>query len=148
MCRLILNVQHKTMMAIAYSSQQRRWRFRMLLLHGAMIVAPSAMLVAHKILGDRALGVCLFKKAFGYDCPACGITHSAIALFSGQVIESFRLNPAGPIVIGIVTILFLYFAYALVSGREGPDWRVEAKAYKILERIALVALLVGWIGTL
>ena len=119
----------------------------MLLLHGAMIAAPVAILLAHSLPGDRALGFCLFKKVVGFDCPACGITHSAVALFRGQISESIRHNPAGPLIIGLVTVLFLYFSFALISRGNGLDWSVEAKVYKTLERISIIALLVGWIGT-
>lgn len=120
----------------------------MLLLHGAMLAAPFALLEIHHWCYVNALGICAFKSILGFDCPACGITHSAMALFSGQVAESFRIHPAGPIVIGIVGVMVLYLALCLITGRKGLEWRKEAKAYSILDRLAVGVLLVGWVGRL
>jgi hypothetical protein len=88
---------------------------RMLVLHGAMLIAPAALLLAHARFHFNATGICVIKSIFDVDCPACGITHSAIAMFSGHMREAFRLHPAGPIVVGIIGIMALYLILVLLT---------------------------------
>jgi hypothetical protein len=45
--------------------------------------------------GSGLQGFCLFRLAFGIDCPGCGITRSVLALFSGHLFESWQLHRAG-----------------------------------------------------
>ncbi|MEE8453072.1 MAG: DUF2752 domain-containing protein [Thermoguttaceae bacterium] len=118
----------------------------MLFLHGAMLAVPVTLLIAHTRFRLGALGFCVFKTCFGIDCPACGITRSVMATFSGQMSEAFRLHPAGPVVIGIVAIMALYLALVLLTGHKGLAWRKEAKAYNVLEAFAIAALVIGWVG--
>lgn len=37
---------------------------------------------------------CLFKKFTGFDCPFCGLQRSVIALLEGDLIASFKYQPA------------------------------------------------------
>ena len=122
------------------NSEQRYWRFRMFLLHVAMLLAPVTLLVAHA----RGYGVCLFKTIFGIDCPACGITRSVMAMFNGSMTEAFRFHPAGPVVLGIVGIITLYLAIVLFTKHKGMNWWKEVKAYRVLEGVVVIALLVSW----
>jgi hypothetical protein len=50
-----------------------------------MLVAPGALLIIHARLHVNALGICAFKTLAGFDCPACGITHSIMALLNGCI---------------------------------------------------------------
>jgi hypothetical protein len=120
----------------------------MLLLHGAMLVAPWALLIIHARLHVNALGICAFKTLAGFDCPACGITHSIMALLNGCIQDAFRIHPAGPIIFGIVVLMTFYLGFVLLTGHRGFEWRKEAKAYGILDWMAVGVLLTGWVGRL
>jgi hypothetical protein len=113
-----------------------------------MLIAPGALLVIHECLGVSSLGVCAFKSVFGVDCPACGITHSVMALFSGRIGEAFRIHPAGPVVIGILALMASYLVVVLFTEQEGAEWGKEVRAYGVLDRLAVGVLLAGWVGTL
>ncbi|MEI7902707.1 MAG: DUF2752 domain-containing protein [bacterium] len=127
-------------------SDQHRWRMRMFLLHGAMLGAPAALLGAHTYFPVNAPSICVFKALAGIDCPACGITHSVMALFAGHMGDAFRIHPAGPVVVGVIGIMTVYLALVLFSRYKGWGWKKEAQAYTILERLAIGVLLMGWVG--
>lgn len=129
-------------------NDQRNWRVRMLLLHGTMLVAPAALLVSHSHFQGNTLGLCILKALSGVDCPACGVTHSVMALFSGRIREAFCIHPAGPVILGIVGLMTVYLGFVLITGHKGCEWRKEAKAYSILDRLAIGVLLAGWVGRL
>ncbi len=105
---------------------QRNWRVRMLLLHGTMVIAPVALLLIQDHLHVNTLGLCIFKEMFGVDCPACGITHSVMALLSGRVHDAFCTHPAGPIIFGVVCLLTAYLCLVLFTGHKVVEWRKEA----------------------
>lgn len=114
---------------------QRRWRVRMLVLHGAMLVGPAALWLMHRYLGVKALGVCLFNRALGVDCPACGITHSVSALLRGRIEESFFIHPAGAAITGIVALMASYLLIVLLTGQKGAAWPKEVRTYSALDRL-------------
>jgi hypothetical protein len=118
----------------------------MLLLHGTMLAAPLALSFAHTRHHVNAVGICVFKMVCGVDCPACGITHSVMAMLDGRMGEAFRFHPAGPIVVGIITIMTLYLTLVLLTGYRGIEWGKEARAYNGLETVGIVALMIGWVG--
>jgi hypothetical protein len=117
----------------------------MLLLHGTMLTAPLALWVVHTRFKVDALGTCLFKAVAGVDCPACGITRSASAMFRGHMGEAFRLHPAGPLVVGIIGITAVYLTLALATEHAGFEWKKELKMFKSLELLAVGALLIVWL---
>ena len=120
----------------------------MLLLHGAMVVAPAALLLMYEHFHINSLGICVFKEIVGIDCPACGITHSIMALFHGRIEEAFYIHPAGPVVFGIVVLMAIYLGFVLLAGHKEVEWRKEAKAYSILEWSVVGILLATWAGRL
>jgi hypothetical protein len=128
------------------TGDQRNWRVRMLVLHGAMLVAPLALLVAHLRFQFCGLGVCLFRWVFGVDCPGCGITRSAMALLNGDVIGAFRLHPAGPLVVSLIALIVAYLVLALFTRFRGLEWRKEVQAFTGIEMLAFSALVIGWLG--
>jgi len=127
---------------------QSKWRMRMLLLHGAMVVAPVAILLMHERFHINSLGICVFKEIAGIDCPACGITHSIMALCHGRIEEAFCIHPAGPVIFGIVVLMAMYLGFVLLAGHMEVEWKKEAKAYRIVEWSVVSILLVTWIGRL
>lgn len=128
------------------TGDQRNWRVRMLLLHGAMLAVPLALLVAHTRFHTCGFGVCLFRWVFGVDCPGCGITRSVMALLNGDVIGAFRLHPAGPLVVSLIAIIVAYLLLALFTRFRGLEWRKEVQAFTGIEMLAFSALVIGWIG--
>jgi len=44
------------------------------------------------------LVLCPFRLATGVPCPFCGLTHSLVALGQGEIDESVRFSPIGPLV--------------------------------------------------
>jgi hypothetical protein len=48
---------------------------------------------------------CLFKTAFGFDCPGCGMQRSFIALLRGDILQSFKFYP--PLIPVILFFIFL-----------------------------------------
>lgn len=127
---------------------QRKWRIRMLFLHGAMLAAPAALLLFHHQLQGRTTGVCVVQTLMSVDCPACGMTRSIMALFQGHLREALRIHPAGPIILGILGLMTGYLGFVLLTGRKGCAWRNEVRAYGMLDRLAIGALVVGWVGRL
>lgn len=132
-------------LALIDDGGQRSWRIRTFLLHLAMLTAPLVLALVHTRFQVDPLGICLFRTVVGIDCPACGITRSAMALFSGHMREAFHLHPAGPIIVGILGVTTSYLALVLLSGGAGFEWGKEAAAFKSIERLAVAALLIGWV---
>ena len=61
---------------------------------------------------------CPSKQFFHFDCPGCGLQRSVIALFEGNLVESFQLYPATiPMVFCLIfTALHLKFKF-----KYGPE---------------------------
>ncbi len=124
---------------------QHKWRVRMLFLHGAMLMAPVALLSLSRF-HINIPGSCLYKRLLGIDCPACGITHSVVALMDGRIGEAFHLHPAGPFIAGIIGVMVSYVTIVLLTGWSGYAWRIEVKVYSLLDRLAVILLVLGWVG--
>jgi hypothetical protein len=132
-------------MSVIENIAQRKWRVRMLLLHGAMLAVPLVLLLTHS-LRTRGFGLCAFKALVGVDCPACGVTRSAIALFSGRPIQAIYLQPVTPIIIIIILIMVLYLIVVVFTKFKGLEWHKEVRVYTRMEMLALILLFIGWIG--
>jgi len=48
---------------------------------------------------ENQTSICLFKKATGYACPACGTTRSVFAILRGEFMHAIMLNPLGLLVV-------------------------------------------------
>ncbi|MDT3405258.1 DUF2752 domain-containing protein [Mucilaginibacter terrae] len=53
---------------------------------------------------------CLFKNFTGFDCPFCGLQRSVVALLEGDLVASFKYQPA--------TILLLLALLLSASGQR------------------------------
>ncbi|MFN7942277.1 MAG: DUF2752 domain-containing protein [Thermoanaerobaculia bacterium] len=62
--------------------------------------------------------LCLFHRATGVACPACGLTRAAAALARGEFAASFRLHPALLVVAAEVGIAWLLWGERLLTGRR------------------------------
>lgn len=51
---------------------------------------------------------CLLVRAFGVECPVCGMTRAFAALGHGQLRLAFELNHGAPVVYLLVWALLLY----------------------------------------
>lgn len=116
---------------------------RMLILHGSMIAAPFLLIAFHT--GNHAFGFCLFKKLAGIDCPACGITHSVMALVSGDPEAAVRYHPAGPVIILLLALMTAYLGATLLTRIRGMAWKREAAVYHLLDYAMVGVLLTGWV---
>jgi hypothetical protein len=56
---------------------------------------------------------CWFKESFGYDCPFCGLTRSAILTLYGEFSSAFQLNAFVPFF--ILGVLLLSFAISFTA---------------------------------
>ncbi len=142
--RLRTSFRRKIMNARVADGQQG-WRVRMLLLHGAMLVAPGILLLLSLTLQLDPPSSCAFRAVTGIDCPGCGVTRSSIALLSGRVADSFAIHPAGPFVYGVVALLTIYLIVTLVAKCTHIDWRREANIYAKVDGVVIGSLLTVWV---
>ena len=96
------------------------------------------------------LNPCGLKQRFGLPCLTCGITTSAIAFFSGKIVRSFYIQPAGALLCTAVVICgFLAFLSAVFGVNFTFLKRLAARVrimYIILAVVVIV--LAGWAVTL
>lgn len=60
--------------------------------------------------------ICLFRSVTGIPCPGCGLTRSAIALFSGKVDASLMFHPLiFALMVGVPIVLFSKSKLIVVS---------------------------------
>ena len=86
--------------------------------------------------------LCLFHRATGIACPACGLTRAAAAFAHGELAESVHWHPLFPLLAAEVALLWLAWGVAL---RERP--RLVALG-RLGSRLAIgngVLLLLVWI---
>jgi hypothetical protein len=126
------------------TSAQNRWRWRMLLLHGCMLLAPAAVLWAESALQLPSIGNCLFAAVLGFEGPACGISHSAQAFLSGHITTALHYHPSGPLIITMLAGMTTYLALVLTTRLSGWSWSREVKIYRFLEIAVLAVLALGW----
>lgn len=94
----------------------------------------------------RQLGLppCSVRLLFGIPCPSCGMTTSIAYLMRGQLMESFRANPAG-LALGIacaalVPWCWLSLFYARLCWLQRPG----AAACALLGSLSIIAV-VQWL---
>jgi hypothetical protein len=85
---------------------------------GALVLAQLLLLRALAsadaervfVAGRELRWGCLFRRAFGLPCPACGMTRGVLLTLHGQIADALRVNPAAP----VLTLGVALFAAALV----------------------------------
>jgi len=118
----------------------------MLALHGVLILAPCLLFTSDALMRPDGFGFCVFKRFFGIECPACGITHAVRAMLAGNFAASFDIHPAGPLITILLLLLFSYFMLVTLFGnRITIAWAKEVRNYNRIEMLALIALGVGWL---
>ena len=93
---------------------------------------------------------CGFKQRWDLPCPTCGMTTSALAFFSGRILEAFYIQPAGGIFCSILVITAFFAFLTAVFGvyfsfLDRFFMRIHIK-YVVLTLIIIVAI--GWAVTL
>ena len=53
---------------------------------------------------------CLFKAAFHFDCPGCGLQRSGIAILRGNFLQSLQLYPA-------LIPMLLFFIFLMLNNK-------------------------------
>jgi hypothetical protein len=126
---------------------------------GALLLAQLLIIRAHAAADARRVFVagrelrwgCLFQRAFGVPCPACGMTRGVLLTLHGRLGDALRVNPAAP----VLTLGVVLFAAALVfvavyqsardplsSGRLHARLRLASRAYAGL---IFAVMLAHWI---
>ena len=85
---------------------------------------PATLLVTvinTKLASGNAVGLpCLFKALCGVECYGCGISRSVMALWQGNVAESFEYNRLGVLVfLARAWISFREFCFFISQQKEG-----------------------------
>jgi hypothetical protein len=88
---------------------------------------------------------CIFQKAFGISCPACGILRSIRYLSNMDILASIHSNPLG---IGLVVYISLQIPFRLVSLLFPTCHQKICKISNVLSRMFIVLLLSLWVNKL
>lgn len=104
------------------------------------------------LLGRELGWGCLFKRLYGFACPACGMTRSVLLTLGGDFDAALSVNPAGPVLVaGLILLALSLVSLALFRRARGPlaaglfarRVRALARAYGLL----LVAVLFAhWVA--
>ncbi len=83
---------------------------------------------------------CAFQGSTGRPCPTCGMTTSFAWFVRGDLVRSWRANPAGSLLAPTCLVLVPWFLAASVRGRPSPfrSWEIPLVGLAV----AVVALTV------
>lgn len=115
-------------------------------LAGASLLASLAVLrgvasatESSVFFAGRELGwTCLLKGFFGFECPSCGMTRSAVMALGGDWQAALSLNPGGPLL--VLGALLLGATLLVLSLRPSAD---DARFGTALRRLKLCAFAYG-----
>jgi Protein of unknown function (DUF2752) len=65
---------------------------------------------------EMHLLTCPSKKYLHIDCPGCGLQRSFIALLKGDVVQSFQLYPATPVIVLMFGYLLAHLMFKFKNG--------------------------------
>ena len=127
------------------------------LVAGAVFVACVGLLGTAAWLSPEAKGfgthrqlglpACGFKSATGLPCATCGMTTAFSYAADGDLIASFRTQPAGFLLVLFTAVCTLISGYAMVSGISlAPLARAVFRPRVIL--VGVVVLLASWTYTI
>ena len=100
----------------------------------AIVAATSYLLVAD----EGALLKCPIRYFTGIQCPGCGAQRSVRALFSGDIVAAFQLNP----LIYVAPIFMLWIYLAERRAKADPRAQASFRVQKIVIISASVILVV------
>ncbi len=99
---------------------------------------------------SRIFGICEFKRSFNLPCFACGMTTSALAFVSGDILGAFYIQPAGAIICcGLVIIE----VFSLLIGLFGVNFAflqrpLSPRSIRYFVISLLIILAAGWAVTI
>ncbi len=79
---------------------------------------------------------CLIKLHTGLLCPACGITHMAIALLQLRFYDAFAANPGLVLISPFLLIVLFTYWYAWIN-----DKKIKSKAFYALCLFCIIFLI-------
>lgn len=91
---------------------------------------------------------CLFKMLLHVPCPSCGATRAVMAVFRGDVVEAFCLNPLGLLLAAGLVLLPVWLLADLLR-RRATLYRLFLCMDKLLQRrrvfvVFVCVILVNW----
>mgnify|MGYP005632568779 CR=1 FL=1 len=109
----------------------------------------AALIAGGKIDAVSLFGVCAFEQSHNLPCPFCGMTRSVCAFASGDVIGSYKMQPAGGVLATTATAFFLYFLLR-AFGFALTKITAFLQSLSLLKTaiIAAVIILIGWLITI
>ena len=124
-------------------SRQTFWAGRAPGFAGALLLAQLWLLRALAaadadhvfVMGRELRWGCLFRRAFGVPCPACGMTRGVLLTLHGQLGEALRVNPAAP----VLALGVALFAAALVFVAVYPSARDPLAFGRLHSRLRLAS---------
>lgn len=110
---------------------------------GLGLVALFVFLALGPADGPAGPVLCLFRRATGVACPACGLTRAAALAAHGRFADSFFLHPALALLAVEALAAWALWAHRLRGGRRFEGW---AAPVLVATAVGLVALwLARWI---
>lgn len=95
--------------------------------------------------GNRFGGPCGFREATSLPCPSCGMTRSWVWLVRGEVLDAFRYNAAGALLLIGLAAMGVIGAVRVVTG-DPERLKVDVgKLSAIVVAWMIVPYLGGWI---
>lgn len=80
-----------------------------------MDVPGDGRVVCFRFLPDVPLpDVCMMQRAFGVDCPGCGLTRSIICLTQGRIADSLAMHRLGWLVLALLILQVPYRLWCLL----------------------------------
>lgn len=105
----------------------------------AVLRGVASATEASVFIAGRELGwTCLLKGLFGFECPSCGLTRSAVLTLGGDLQTALSLNPGGPLL--VLGALLLGASLLVLSLRPAAD---DARFGAALRRLRLCASAYG-----
>jgi hypothetical protein len=105
---------------------------------GVLGLAYSAVLLRENgPAGVPWLPGCTIRSVTGLDCAGCGMTRATHALLHGRIMEAFRFNPVGLVLLPAALVALALEVAGWVRGRPLP-WRLRPGPRAIWALVAVI----------
>ena len=122
--------------------------------HIVILVLCVAVLTASLLFQPNESGLHIFRfkwpfrcflyQTFGVKCALCGLTRSFCSAAHGNLVESLKLHPVGPLIFVFICLQLPYRIYGL-SIRPKIMSRKLTKMNSALFAMLLIAIFVNWL---
>ncbi len=114
----------------------------------AVIIAAwvlALLIGSGTVSGTSLFGVCAFEQKHNMPCPFCGMTRAVSKFAAGDIIEAFRLQPAGALLAAATALAMIYFTCRAI-GFELVKINSYLKRIKPLPAVIIIiaVILIGW----